>query len=108
MMTVLSVLLAVGASELASNTASVNAILPIVIGMAQGAEINPIGPALAVTIAGSLGFMLPVSTPPNAIAYSSGLLTAKQMIRAGIWVDLIGIIVVLVLISLLLPLVGLI
>jgi sodium-dependent dicarboxylate transporter 2/3/5 len=105
--TLFSVILVVVASELASNTASVSAILPIVIGIAQGAGISPIGPALAVTIAASLGFMLPVSTPPNAIAYSSGYLSAKQMIKAGVWIDIIGIIVVMALTSLILPLLGL-
>jgi sodium-dependent dicarboxylate transporter 2/3/5 len=49
---------------------------------------------LPATLAASLGFMLPVATPPNAIAYGSGLMSSQQMLRAGAALDVISIVIV--------------
>ena len=87
-------LLAVFISEFTSNTASANLILPICIAVSQAASIDPFKPAVAATLASSLGFMLPVSTAPNAIVFGSGLISIRTMIRYGFLLDLIGALVV--------------
>jgi solute carrier family 13 (sodium-dependent dicarboxylate transporter), member 2/3/5 len=87
-------LLAVFISEFTSNTASANLILPICIAVSQAAAIDPFKPAVAATLASSLGFMLPVSTAPNAIVFGSGLISIHTMIRYGFLLDLIGALVV--------------
>ena len=73
---VASVLFATVLSETTSNTASANMVVPVVISIARAAGMDPVEPALGATLASSLGFMLPVSTPCNAIVYGSGLVPA--------------------------------
>lgn len=105
--TALCIALAIALSELASNTAAATTMVPVAIGLAQGAGVSPIAPALGVAIGASLGFMLPVSTAPNAIVYSSGLIPPRQMMRAGFVIDLLGFLVTLGVLRLVLPLMGL-
>jgi len=105
--TAISTALAIFMSELASNTASAATIVPLAIGLAQGAGVNPIAPALGAGLGASFGFMLPISTPPNAIIYSSGLIPTWQMVRTGIIIDALGFAVVMLWLWLLLPLLGL-
>ncbi len=88
--------LAIFISEFTSNTASATLILPICIAVTQAASIDPFKPALAATLASSLGFMLPVSTAPNAIVFGSGLIPIRTMVRYGILLDLIGAVLVAV------------
>lgn len=80
--------------ELASNTAMAAIFLPIAGATAIGLGQDPILLALPVVLAASLGFMLPVATPPNAIVYGSGAVTAHQMLRAGALINIIGIVIV--------------
>ena len=75
--------------ELASNTAIAAVFLPIVGMTAASLSQSPISLMLPVALAASLGFMLPVATPPNAIAYGSGAITARQMLRYGAVLDVI-------------------
>lgn len=89
-------LLAVFISEFTSNTASANMILPVSIAVCQSAGIEPYRTAIAATLASSLGFMLPISTAPNAIVFSSGLIPLRSMVRYGIVLDLIGAVLVAV------------
>ncbi len=91
-------------SELASNTAAATVLMPVSIALAQGAGVNPIPAALGVGIGASLGFMLPVSTAPNAVVYSSGLIPSRQMMKAGIWIDIVGFLVVIGCLYVMLPL----
>jgi sodium-dependent dicarboxylate transporter 2/3/5 len=77
------------ATELASNTATSNILLPIVISMAATMNLNPIVLASAVAISCSLAFMLPVATPPNAIVYGSGKVTMGSMIKTGFLLNII-------------------
>ncbi len=87
-----AVVLAVVMSEFASNTASANIIAPI-LAAASGAFDIPVGPfMLAATAACTLGFLLPVSTPLNAMVYASGEVPLRKMIRTGLVMDLIGIV----------------
>jgi sodium-dependent dicarboxylate transporter 2/3/5 len=93
-------------SETSSNTASASVVIPVAIAAAQGAGVSPVPPALGAALGASFGFMLPVSTPPNAIVYGSGLVPLREMVRAGIVLDLAGIVLIWVGLRLLCPLFG--
>jgi sodium-dependent dicarboxylate transporter 2/3/5 len=82
--------LALVMSETASNTASANVIVPTAIAVARAAGVSPLEPALGATLGASLGFMLPISTPPNAVIYSTGRVPITAMIRYGIVLDVVG------------------
>jgi sodium-dependent dicarboxylate transporter 2/3/5 len=84
-------LLAVVVSETTSNTASANMVVPVVLAVSAQVGGDPMALGLAATVACTFGFMLPVSTPCNAMAYSTGYVTQRQMIRYGIVLDLLGI-----------------
>lgn len=77
------------ATEVTSNTATANILLPIVIALAIGINANPLIIALAVAISCSLAFMLPVATPPNVIVYSSGEVDLKDMVKLGFILNVI-------------------
>jgi sodium-dependent dicarboxylate transporter 2/3/5 len=98
-----STVVAVILSETTSNTAAANMIVPVVIGIAQGAGLDPLEPALGATMGASLGFMLPVSTPCNAIVYGSGYIPLSRMMRYGVILDVAGTIVIIALVRLLVP-----
>jgi len=93
-MTFLFTAVAILMSELTSNTATANVIIPIAIGLAQGSGVNPVLPALGACLGASAGFALPVSTPPNAIVYGSGLVPITHMIRYGIFIDIAAAIII--------------
>ncbi len=82
-------------------------VVPVVISLAQAAEVNPVPAAIGATLGASWGFMLPVSTPPNAIVYGSGMVPITKMIRAGILFDIFGGLLIWAGLMLILPLVGL-
>lgn len=100
---VASVLVAVLISETTSNTASANMVVPVVIAIAQAQNADPLIPALGATFGASLGFMLPVSTPCNAIVYGSGYIPLMKMVRYGILLDIFGAIVIIAILSLIAP-----
>jgi sodium-dependent dicarboxylate transporter 2/3/5 len=106
-LTAVAILVAVLVSELASNTASASMLVPVVIAIAQSAGVSAVPPALGVCLAASLGFALPVSTPPNAIVYGTGLLPIGRMIRCGVLFDLLGALMIWLTLRLLCPLLGL-
>jgi solute carrier family 13 (sodium-dependent dicarboxylate transporter), member 2/3/5 len=81
-------------SELASNVATATTVLPILAGVAQGLGIEPQVLLLPAILAASCGFMLPVATPPNAIVFGERQMTMRQMMSAGIVLDLICIAVI--------------
>jgi sodium-dependent dicarboxylate transporter 2/3/5 len=87
-------LMAVVVSEMTSNTASASLVVPVVLALAQAAGIDPVKPALAATVACSFGFMLPVSTPPNALVFSTGRVRIREMVTLGALLDLGGILLV--------------
>lgn len=95
---IMSVILAVILSEFSSNTASAAILVPIVL--AQAATDNPgfaSALAIAVALGASCGFMLPVSTPPNAIVYGTGELPLKHMVRYGVSFDFMGVFAIILL-----------
>ena len=76
-------------TEFMSNTASAALILPLLYTLAQASGINPMVLVLPATIAASFGFMMPVGTPPNAMVYSSGFVPQKDMMKAGLGLNII-------------------
>lgn len=93
-------------TELTSNTATTAAFLPVVTAVGVAAGLDPLTLAVPAALAASCAFMLPAATPPNAVVYSSGLITVPQMIRAGLMLNLIGIVVIALLAPILVPLVS--
>jgi sodium-dependent dicarboxylate transporter 2/3/5 len=81
-------------SELASNTATAATFLPIVGGVAVAAQIDPAMLTIAAALAASCGFMLPVATPPNAIVFGTGKVRIAQMARAGLLLDVCGVVLI--------------
>ncbi len=80
----------VAGGEIASNTAQTALILPILASVAEGLALDPLWLMVPATLAASAGFMLPVATPPNAVAFASGHVTVPQMVRAGFALDVMG------------------
>jgi solute carrier family 13 (sodium-dependent dicarboxylate transporter), member 2/3/5 len=95
--------LALYSTELVSNTATTNMMLPVVLPLATSAGLDPVPVSLAVTLAASFAFMLPVSTPPNAIVYGSGLVRLPTMVRFGARLDIFGLILLVVVATWVLP-----
>ena len=93
------------AGEVISNTATAALLIPISASLATSLGVSPILLMAPVAIAASIGFIMPVGTPPNAIVFASGHITAAKMARAGIPLDLISIVIVTLLASALVPLV---
>ena len=90
----LAMFLIVYLGELSSNTAMAAIFLPIAGATALGMGLDPLTLILPVALAASLGFMLPVATPPNAIVYGSGEVTNAEMIKAGSILDIAAILIV--------------
>ncbi len=81
-------------SELASNTATAAVFLPVAGAAAVGIGAAPLSLTLPVVLAASLGFMLPVATPPNAIVFGSGYVTIPQMVKSGFGLNLMGVVLI--------------
>ncbi len=107
LITLLSVTLSVFLTELTSNTASANMLIPIIIAISHAASINPLPPVLGSAIGCSFAFMLPVATPPNAIVYGSGMIPLTQMMKTGLWMNISGILLIWSVIQFLAPALGL-
>ena len=92
-------------TELTSNLATTATFLPVIAAIAAQSGIEPLVLCVPVTLAASCAFMLPVATPPNAIVFSSGVLTIPEMVRAGFFMNLVALVVLTLLASLAVPLV---
>lgn len=79
-------------TEFTSNTASAALLVPIFISIAEALNMNPLGLSLIIGLGASCAFMLPVATPPNAIAYGTGMVNQRDMIRAGFVLNVFSII----------------
>lgn len=90
LLTIASVVL----TEFMSNVALVTIFVPVVFGIADGLHLDPLALALPVTLAASCGFAFPISTPPNAIVFSSGYIRMKDMVRAGLLLDPICLLII--------------
>ena len=105
-LTVLLIALAVTfLTELTSNTATAAALVPVSAALATGMGQPPLLLALPVCLSASCAFMLPVATPPNAIVFGSGQVSLNQMMRAGLWLNLLLAVVITVISVLLGPIV---
>ena len=91
---VASVAMVIFLTELTSNLATTATLLPVMAAIAVQAGVPPIVLTVPITIAASCAFMLPVATPPNAIVFSTGAISIPQMVRAGVFLNIIGIIIV--------------
>jgi sodium-dependent dicarboxylate transporter 2/3/5 len=81
-------------TELTSNTATTAALLPVMIGISKALNLNPLLLMVPATLSASFAFMLPVATPPNAIVFSSGYVPMSKMIKAGMILNIVGVILV--------------
>jgi sodium-dependent dicarboxylate transporter 2/3/5 len=93
-LTFLFTAVAIVLSETSSNVATATMIAPLAIASAQVAGVSPVPVALAVALGSSMGFMLPVATPPNAIVYGSGCIPITAMLRHGAVLDLASAVVI--------------
>jgi sodium-dependent dicarboxylate transporter 2/3/5 len=81
-------------TELTSNTATTEMLLPVLAGLSVSVQVNPLLFMLPATISASMAFMLPVATPPNAIIFGSNRITVMQMAKNGIILNIIGAIII--------------
>jgi solute carrier family 13 (sodium-dependent dicarboxylate transporter), member 2/3/5 len=105
--TIVCVIIAVVISETTSNTASAAIVVPIAIAISGAVGVDPVIPAMAAIFGANYGFMLPVSTPPNAIVYSSGMLPITRMVKTGAVFDVIGAVLCVVGVAIMANVVGL-
>jgi sodium-dependent dicarboxylate transporter 2/3/5 len=91
-------------TEITSNFATTAMLLPILYPMAIAIDVHPFILMVSATVAASCAFMLPVATPPNAVVFGSGYLRISDMVRVGIWMNLISIIILTLCVYFLLPL----
>lgn len=99
------VVLLLAVTELTSSTATSAAFVPVIGGLAIALGMNPVIMAMAAGLACTCSFMMPVGTPPNAIAYSTGAVSMNQLMRTGIWMNLISVVLVTIIALTLVPLV---
>ncbi len=92
-------------TELTSNTATTQLVLPILQSISVAMQVKPEWLMIPATLAASCAFMFPVATPPNAIVFSSGKVKMSQMLGIGLIINIVAIIVIVILIKFLLPLV---
>ena len=90
-------------TEITSNLATTAMLLPILAPLALGINVHPYLLMVGATVAASCAFMLPVATPPNAVVFGSGYLTIFSMVKAGIWMNIISIIILTLIVYFFLP-----
>ncbi|TCP55058.1 sodium-dependent dicarboxylate transporter 2/3/5 [Tamaricihabitans halophyticus] len=89
-------LIVLALTELTSNTATAATFIPILGGVAVGLGIDPMALVVPAALAATCAFMLPVATPPNAIVFGSGHVTIGQMVRGGVWLNVIAVVLITV------------
>jgi len=90
-------------TEVMSNVALTAVLVPVVAGVAVGLNENPLWMTIPVTIASSCAFMLPMATPPNAIVFASGHIKVSQMVRVGVFLNIIAILLLVLVANTVLP-----
>ena len=105
-LTAVAIVATIALSELCSNTATATMLVPLVIAVTAELGVSPIAPVLAVGLAASVGFMLPIATGPNALVYGTGRVSQMQMMRVGLALDVAGGVIVFAIVRVLCPLLG--
>ena len=90
-------------TEITSNLATTAMLLPILAPMALSLNIHPFVLMVSATVAASCAFMLPVATPPNAVVFGSGYLRIPDMVKTGLWINLISIVILSLMVYFVLP-----
>jgi sodium-dependent dicarboxylate transporter 2/3/5 len=90
-------------TEVTSNVATASMLLPILASVAIKLDVHPFGLMVGATLAASCAFMLPVATPPNAVVFGPGYLKIKDMVKAGLWLNVISIILLSLMVYFILP-----
>nr|WP_319493688.1 DASS family sodium-coupled anion symporter [uncultured Desulfobacter sp.] len=98
------VLITIFLTEITSNTATATLLVPIMGSAAIAMGVHPFATIIGACVAASYAFMLPVATPPNAVVFGSGCVSIRQMARAGLWLNIVGTILITVFVVYLLPL----
>ena len=81
-------------TEMTLHTATAATFLPVASGVAMGTGVDPLVLAAPVALAATCAFMLPVATPPHAIAYGSGYVTVGQMVKGGFWLNILSLVTI--------------
>ena len=97
------VLITIFLTEITSNTATATLLVPIMGSAAIAMGVHPFATIIGACVAASFAFMLPVATPPNAVVFGSGCVSIKQMAKAGIWLNIIGSILITAFVVYILP-----
>jgi sodium-dependent dicarboxylate transporter 2/3/5 len=92
-------------TEITSNLATTAMILPVLIPLATILNIHPYFLMVGATVAASCAFMLPVATPPNAVVFGSGYLKIEDMVKKGVWMNIISIVLLTLIVYYFLPLI---
>jgi len=92
-------------TEVTSNVATATILLPILASIAIALEVHPYALMIAATLSASCAFMLPVATPPNAVVFSTGYIKISQMVRAGFFLNIISVVVIVLALWFLMPLI---
>ena len=90
-------------TEITSNLATTAMILPVLAPLALVIDVHPYVLMVGATVSASFAFMLPVATPPNAVVFGSGYLRIPDMVKAGIWMNIMSIIILTAICYFLLP-----
>ena len=92
-------------TEITSNLATTAMLLPVLVSLASAIGVHPYFLLVGATVAASCAFMLPVATPPNAVVFGSGLLKIEDMVKKGIWLNIISILLLTLIVYFVLPLI---
>jgi sodium-dependent dicarboxylate transporter 2/3/5 len=105
-LTAVAVLFTIFFTEVCSNTATSNMLIPLVIGITTELDISPVPPALAVGLSASCAFMMPIATGPNAIVYGTGRIALMDMVRMGLVLNLLCAVLIFAVVWVACPLFG--
>ena len=92
-------------TEITSNLATTAMLLPVLVSLANAIGVNPYILLVGATVAASCAFMLPVATPPNAVVFGSGYLKIEDMIKKGLWMNILSIILLTLIVYYFLPII---
>jgi sodium-dependent dicarboxylate transporter 2/3/5 len=92
-------------TEITSNMATTAMLLPVLVSLAAVINVHPYILLVSATLAASCAFMLPVATPPNAVVFGSGYLKIEDMVKKGIWMNVISILLITLIVYFILPLI---